>query len=93
MSLLSSVALEKMAKVMTFGEKKYAAHNWRKGFQYSRIMDAVFRHLHAYNRGEKLDPESGISHLSHAECGLMMLSEFEETGAGEDDLWQGEKNE
>ncbi len=32
MSLLSSIAMLKMAEVMTFGKKKYTAHNWRGGF-------------------------------------------------------------
>lgn len=90
MSLLSSVALEKIAEVLTFGAQKYEPHNWRKGFKYSRLMDAALRHLNAYNGGEKKDPESGKSHLAHASCCLMMLLEFEETGIGEDDLWKGE---
>lgn len=93
MSLLSSAALTEMAKVMTYGEKKYDAHNWRKGFTWSRIMDACDRHLKAYNDGERVDPETGLSHLAHAACNLMMLLEFEKYGIGEDDLWKGYKEE
>lgn len=88
MSLLSTPALTELAKVLTYGEKKYAAHNWRGGLAYSRVMDAVMRHLLAYNGGEKIDPESGLSHLAHAMCGLMFLIEYEMTGIGEDDLWK-----
>lgn len=89
MELLSPFALEQIAAVMTFGAKKYSANNWRNGFKYSRIISAVLRHIMAYMRGETKDPETGISHLAHASCGLMMLLEFEVTGAGENDLyWQ-----
>jgi Domain of unknown function (DUF5664) len=91
MSLLSPFALEEIAKVMTFGAKKYSANNWRNGFKYTRLLAAVMRHLSAYQRGEAKDPETGLSHLAHASCGLMMLLEFEQTGAGENDVyWQNQ---
>lgn len=83
--------MTEVAKVMTFGAKKYNAHNWRGGFKYSRLIAAILRHVFAYNSGEKLDPETGLSHLAHAACGIMFLLEFEKTGAGEDDLWGGKK--
>lgn len=89
MALLSPFALEQIAQVMTFGAKKYSADNWRGGFKYSRLISAVLRHITAYMRGEAKDPETGLSHLAHASCGLMMLLEFEQTGAGENDIyWQ-----
>lgn len=72
---------------MTFGERKYAAHNWRNGLEYSRVLDAVMRHIAAFNGGERLDPESGCSHLAHAACGLMFLIEYMQTETGKDDLW------
>jgi len=92
-SLLSSIALIELAKVMTYGEKKYDANNWRKGFKHSRIMDAALRHLLAYNSGEKTDPETGLSHAAHAMANLMMLVEFEKCNVGEDDLWKGYEEE
>jgi hypothetical protein len=52
------------------------------------------RHLMAYQRGEAKDAETGLSHLAHASCGLMMLLEFEQTGAGENDIyWQQKQQE
>lgn len=95
MELLSPFALEQVAAVMTFGARKYSANNWRLGFKYSRLISAVLRHIMAYQRGEAKDPETGLSHLAHACCGLFMLLEFEVTGAGENDLyWQNRsKNE
>lgn len=88
MSLLSSVALRKVAEVMTFGKKKYSAHNWRGGIAYSRLIAACLRHITAYNGGEDKDPETGLSHLAHASCCLMMLLEFEETQPTLDDRYK-----
>lgn len=74
MSLLDSSWLLGVAEVLTFGEKKYAANNWRKGISVSRLMDAAARHQASFNDGEDLDPESGKSHLYHASCCLMFAS-------------------
>jgi hypothetical protein len=90
MSLLSTAALIKMAEVMTFGKKKYSAHNWRGGFVWSRPLSAAFRHLVAYIGGEDKDPETGLSHLSHCACCIMFLLEFEETRRDLDDRYKSE---
>lgn len=76
MDLLSSKWLFGVAQVLTFGKKKYAAHNWRLGIESSRLLSALQRHLLAWNDGEDLDPETGLSHLYHASCCLMFLSEL-----------------
>lgn len=73
MDLLPAFALEEIAKVMTFGAKKYEAHNWKKGIAYSRLIGAALRHLLAWARGEELDPESGLTHLAHAGCCIVFL--------------------
>ena len=94
MALLSPFALEQIAQVMSYGAKKYSADNWRSGFKYSRLISAILRHIMAYMKGEAKDPETGLSHLAHASCGLMMLLEFEQTGAGTNDLyWQQKIND
>lgn len=90
--LLSSVAVVEIAKVMTFGKKKYAAHNWRKGINYSRLLSAALRHIFAYLGGESKDPETGLSHLGHACCCLMFILEFEVTKPELDDRYSGGKN-
>jgi hypothetical protein len=74
MSLLDSSWLLGVARVMTFGAKKYAEHNWKKGISVSRLLDAAARHQAAFNDGENLDPESGESHLYHASCCLQFAS-------------------
>lgn len=84
-SLLSSYAIDELAKVLTFGKYKYAAHNWRKGLSRSRLLAACMRHIFAYLRGENKDPETGLSHLSHAMCCLMFAVELSVTMPETDD--------
>lgn len=88
MHLLSNEALKQIAAVLDFGQNKYAAHNWRNGFVWSRVLGAAMRHIHAYNDGEDKDPESGLSHLAHAGCCIMFLLEFEKTHKELDDRYK-----
>jgi len=90
MELISSKALIELAKVLTFGAKKYESHNWRKGISYSRIIGACYRHLAAYNDGEDKDPETGLSHIAHLLCEAMFLLEYEATHPEMDDRYRPE---
>jgi hypothetical protein len=92
LNLLSNEALTQIAKVMQFGATKYAAHNWRKGFTWSRPLAAAMRHINAFNDGEDKDPESGLSHLAHAACCIMFLLEFEKTHRHLDDRYKVSEN-
>lgn len=91
MELLSACALEEMAEVMTYGRKKYEAHNWRKGMKWSRVLGALLRHTFAYLRGENKDPETGRSHMAHAGCCVMFLIEYEKCKLGEDDRYKNKE--
>ena len=72
--LLDPLFLEGIAKVLTFGAKKYCDHNWIKCDSIMRYFGATMRHLWAFARGEDNDEETGINHLFHAGCCLMFLS-------------------
>lgn len=85
MDLLPYDALAEIAKIFTFGAKKYADRNWEKGFGFSRPFAALQRHLTLWFQGEDNDVETGLSHLSHAGCELLFLLAFELRGVGEDD--------
>lgn len=87
MSLLPNDPLVMIAEVLGFGADKYAAHNWRKGFDQSRLLDAALRHIFAYSDGEDLDPESGLSHIAHAGCCLVFLLDQIKKGTGNDDRY------
>ena len=71
--LLDAEWMISVADVLTFGAGKYAAHNWRGGISYSRLIGAALRHLFAIMRGEDIDPESGLPHVSHLSCCAMFL--------------------
>lgn len=73
-----ATALGGVVAVLTFGAKKYEAHSWRNvpnGEE--RYLDALYRHLDALQRGEKIDPESGLSHWSHVATNALFLHELE----------------
>lgn len=74
MDLLDSYAITELAKVLTYGAKKYSAHNWRDGIQLSRLIAASMRHLTALNGGETVDPETGLSHAAHLMCNAMFMT-------------------
>jgi hypothetical protein len=77
-SLLPPYALEDTVKILTLGAQKYSADNWKlleNGRR--RYFAAAMRHMWAAWKGEKADPESGISHWAHAICCLMFLLEME----------------
>jgi hypothetical protein len=88
MDLLDPLALEGLAKVLTFGAEKYAPNNWRNGFQYGRVIAAMYRHLLAIQRGEDTDPESGLPHIDHLGCCWMFLSNLTKTRPDLDDRWK-----
>lgn len=77
-SLVPFEALEGMVRVLEFGAKKYSRNNWQTngGFSYRRVLTACIRHIFAYMRGEDNDPESGLSHISHAQCNLLFIGYY-----------------
>ena len=87
MDLLDPRAIDQLAQVLTFGARKYEAHNWRRGISKSRLLGAALRHLFAYMRGEDRDPESGLSHVAHAMCCCMFLLGLERR-TDLDDRWK-----
>jgi hypothetical protein len=86
--LLDPYALEQIALVLEFGRRKYAAHNWRKGIGFTRLLAAAIRHAFALLRGEDLDPESGLPHAAHLGCCAMFLIWMMENRPDLDDRWK-----
>lgn len=74
------------AAVFAFGARKYSDRNWELGFDWSRPYGALLRHLFAWWGGQDADPETGLPHLAHAACCLLMLQEYSSHSlAGRDD--------
>lgn len=88
MELLDPIALDGLTAVLNFGAKKYAAHNWRGGISYSRLLGAALRHTFAILRGEDNDPESGLPHVDHLGCCWMFLSNMMKTRPDLDDRYR-----
>jgi hypothetical protein len=79
-TLLPWDAVEEVVRVLDFGAKKYARDNWKHvDNAETRYLAAAFRHLAAYARGERCDPETSISHLAHAACCVLFLLSLEKT--------------
>ncbi len=77
--LLPIAPIEAIIRVLEHGAVKYGIDNWRDlKSQETRIYAAALRHLTAWKKGEKIDPESGLSHLAHAACNLVFMLEFKE---------------
>lgn len=83
--LLPWEAVEGVARVLDMGRVKYSPWNWRKGFEWGRLIGAALRHIFAFAGGQDNDPESGLSHVDHAICCLMFLSAHIKSGLGKDD--------
>lgn len=73
MELLSHDALLAIAEVFGHGRVKYGAFNYREGIEYGRLIGAAYRHLGAFNKGEDIDPESGLPHIAHLAATAVML--------------------
>lgn len=88
--LLPPEALVELAKLYSFGAKKYADRNWEKGFRYGRTFAAMMRHAWAWF-GAKLvgedgiDPDSGQSHMVSVAWNAFALITFEQRKIGTDD--------
>jgi hypothetical protein len=83
--LIPAYPLDCVARAYGMGAKKYAEHNWRKGYKWSLSFAALMRHAWAFWRGEDTDPESGLPHLAHAAFHCLSLMEFTETHPKLDD--------
>ena len=78
LDLIEPEFIEGVGKVLTFGANKYEPNNWQKVEDAEdRYYAAALRHLMSWRKGEKTDPESGISHLYHVACNIMFLQHFE----------------
>ncbi len=89
--LLPAAALIEVAKVFEFGAQKYCANNYRKGLPWSTYVGSGLRHLWDWYAGEELDPESGLHHLAHLGCNVLMALDAVIYGHGDDDRWEANR--
>lgn len=78
LDLIEPEFIEGIGEVLTFGADKYEPNNWQNVEDAkNRYYAAALRHLMAWRKGEKADPESGFSPLDHVACNIMFLKHFE----------------
>ena len=72
-SLVDPMFLLGIAEVMTQGAEVHGADNWKLCEEPERYLDALLRHTIKYWSGEKIDKDSGKSHLYHIGFNAMAL--------------------
>lgn len=81
------LAREELGKVAGFGAEKYSRGNYLLGYDWSLCVDAMHRHMLAFESGEDRDPESGLLHTAHAAWHGLALCSFVLRGIGTDDRY------
>ena len=66
--LIPPYPLEQLAKLFTYGAKKYAPNNWKKGHPWSDVADSLIRHLEAYRAGEDYDYDKDCPGCIAGDC-------------------------
>ena len=77
-ALVPTSLIEGVAKVLSYGARKYKTNNWRKADNTERYISALYRHLMAWQNGEEYDPESKLHHLEHVACNVAFLIEMKD---------------
>lgn len=70
-SMVPQLAINEVAKVFTYGAKKYGTFNYSGKMEVLRYIDASQRHTNQFLTGEDLD-ESGIHHLACVAANALM---------------------
>lgn len=85
--LIPVLPLKKLAEHYGKGAEKYADHNWRKGYDWSKSYAALQRHANEFWGGEDLDPELRSNHMAAVAFHAFTLLEYCETMRNKDDRW------
>lgn len=85
--LIPVEALAQVARLYGRGAAKYAAHNWRKGYEWSKSYAAMQRHATQFWAGEDIDEEMQLPHLASVIFHAMALLVFMEEHRDFDDRY------
>ena len=69
--LIPRKAMVAGARVREYGIDKYNGDNYQQ-VPAIEFVDATLRHIYKYLEGQQIDPESGLPHLHHALCSMML---------------------
>lgn len=90
-SLIPTQALAKVAEHYGVGAEKYAAHQWRQGYEWSKSYDALQRHANAFWAGEDNDPETKTPHMAAVAFHALTLLTFMDEHPNHDDRYKEAK--
>jgi hypothetical protein len=93
--LIPAIPLDLLAEHYGRGCQKYAEHNWRRGYEWSKSYSALMRHLQAFWGGEEIDEEMDSPHIVAVIWHAMALAEFslDPRYRQFDDRWTGPTSE
>lgn len=80
--------LAEFARLLGKGAEKYADHNWRRGYEFSKSYQALQRHANAWWSGEDTDEEMGTSHMACVMFHASVLMELRNTHPEFDDRYK-----
>jgi len=86
--LIPVEALAAVARHYGVGAKKYAAHNWRRGYEWSKSYAALQRHTAAFWSGEDTDEETNSPHMAAVAFHALALLTFMEEQRDFDDRYK-----
>lgn len=81
-------ALAQVAALYGRGAAKYAAHNWRRGYEWSKSYAALQRHATQFWNGEDNDAEMDLPHMASVAFHALALLTFMEEQRGFDDRYK-----
>lgn len=86
--LIPPEALWELAEHYGRGAEKYAEHNWRRGYAWSKSYQAALRHLNQFWMGEDIDAETGSKHIIAAAWHCISLAVYMDEHREKDDRWK-----
>lgn len=85
--LIPQGALRELAEHYGRGAKKYADHNWRRKYDWSKSYAALCRHLQQFWDGEDYDEETGSKHIIAVAWHAFVLATYMDENREKDDRW------
>jgi hypothetical protein len=86
--LLPVGPLRQVAEHYGKGASKYADHNWRRGYEWSKSYAALMRHATQFWSGEDIDEETGSHHMAAVAFHALALLEYAESHPDFDDRYR-----
>jgi hypothetical protein len=88
--LLPQEALAAVSRHYGVGALKYSAHNWRKGYEWSKSFAALQRHANAFWAGEDIDEETDSPHMAAVAFHALALLTFMDEQRAFDDRYKAQ---